>query len=121
MGKMKTKVSRLVVCVAVVALVLSVFALPSMAAEKAKKAAAETMTITGSVVELMKAEKGKPAVMGIKTDKGDYTVSGKKSAELVKLVDKKVEATGSVHESKGKHYINVTSYKVEGEAAPAAK
>jgi len=80
------------------------------------------MTITGSVVELMKGEKGKPAVIGIKTDKGDYMLSGKKSGELTKLVGKKVEATGAVHEKKGKHYINVTSYKVmEGEAAPAAK
>jgi hypothetical protein len=120
MGKMKTKVSRLVVCVAVVALVLSAFALPAMAAEKAKKPAAETMTITGSVVELMKAEKGKPAVMGIKTDKGDYMLSGKKSGELTKLVGKKVEATGTVSEKKGKQYLNVTSYKVM-EAAPAAK
>ena len=119
---MKTKVSRLVVCVAVLALVLSAFALPAMAAEKAKKPAAETMTITGSVVEMMKAEKGKPAVLGLKTDKGDYTLSGKKSAELMKLVGKKVEVTGAVHEKKGKHYLDVTSYKaMEGEAAPAAK
>jgi hypothetical protein len=112
MAKMKTKVSRLVVCVAVVALVLSTFALPVMAAEKAKKPAAETMTITGSVVELMKAEKGKPAVIGIKTDKADYMLSGKKTAELTKLVGKKVEATGAVHEKTGKQYINVKSYKV---------
>jgi hypothetical protein len=116
--KMKTKVSRLVVCVAVVALVFSAFALPAIAAEKAKKAPA-SVTITGSVAELMKGEKGKP-VIGIKTDKGDYMLTGKKSAELTKLVGKKVEATGAVHEKKGKHYINVTSYKVmEGE--PAAK
>jgi hypothetical protein len=122
MAKMKTKVSKLVVCVAVVALVLSAFALPAMAAEKAKKPAAETLTITGSVVELMKAEKGKPAVLGLKTDKGDYTLSGKKSAELTKLVGKKVEATGAVHEKTGKQYFNVKSYKVmEGGAAPAAK
>ncbi len=109
---MKTKVSRLVVCVAVVALVLSAFALPAMAAEKAKKPAAETMVIKGSVVELMKAEKGKPAVIGIKADNGEYIASGKKAAELTKLVGKKVEATGAVHEKTGKQYITVKSYKV---------
>jgi hypothetical protein len=112
MEKMKTMVLRLVVCVAAVAFVLSAFALPAMAAEKAKKAATEPMTITGPVVELMKAEKGKPAVIAIKTDKGEFMPSGKKSGELMKLVGKKVEATGTVHEKKGKHYINVTEYKV---------
>ncbi len=109
---MNKKVSRLVVCVAVVALVLSAFALPVMAAEKEKKPAAESMTITGSVVELMKGEKGKPAVIGIKADKVEYMLSGKKSAELMKLVGKKVEATGTVHEKTGKQYMNVKSYKV---------
>ena len=90
------------------ALVFGAFVMPAIAAEKAK---AEKMTVTGTVVEMGKDKKGH-AYFGIKTDAGDYEVSKKgKGGELAKMVNKKVEATGTVSESKGHKVIHVEGYK----------
>jgi copper(I)-binding protein len=99
----------LLALVVVVAFMGVVFGSPVLAAQKAKNA-----TISGTVVELAKDKNGKVTQVGIKTDKeGDFMVGKKgKGADLMKMVDKKVEVTGAVHESKGKKTIDVKEYKV---------
>lgn len=114
---MEKRIWKLTVCLVSAALVLSVLSLPALAAEKGKKAP-ESTTISGTVVEMGKTSKGQPTY-GIKTEKGDYLVTGKKSADLAKLVGKKVEATGTVTASKDKNSIAVAGFKAL-EAAPPA-
>jgi hypothetical protein len=99
----------LLALVVVVAFMGVVFGSPVLAAQKAKNA-----TISGTVVELAKDKNGKLTKVGIKTDKeGDFQVGKKgKGADLMTLVNKKLEVTGAVHESKGKKTIDVTEYKV---------
>jgi len=64
-------------------------------------------TITGTVVKVGEDQ------VGIKTDSGDIMVGKEgKGAELMQLVDKKVEVTGAVQEAEGKKTINVMEYKV---------
>jgi copper(I)-binding protein len=109
---MSKKFGGLTVLLALVvaaAFMVVVFGSPVLAAQKAK-----TETISGTVVELHKDKSGKVTQVGIKTDKeGDYMVGKKgKGADLMKMVDKKVEVTGAVKESKGKKTIDVTEYKV---------
>lgn len=91
------------------AFMVVVFGSPVLAAQKAKSA-----TITGTVVELHKDKAGKVTKVGIKTEnEGEFQVDKKgRGADLMKLVDKKVEVTGAVHESKGKKTIDVKEYKV---------
>jgi hypothetical protein len=63
-------------------------------------------TITGTVVQ-------SGDQVSIKTDSGDIMVGKEgKGAELMNMVNKKVEVTGAVQESEGKKTINVTDYKV---------
>lgn len=82
----------------VVALVGAVLVMPVLAADQ---------TISGTVVKIGDDQ------VGIKTDSGDIMVGKEgKGAELMQLVDKKVEVTGAVQESEGKKTINVMEYKV---------
>jgi Rieske Fe-S protein len=77
-----------------------------------KKAGPEKVTITGTVTEVKDA-KGKVTHVSIATDQGDFLVLKKgKGKELLKLANKKVEATGTVKEVKGKKHITVSAYKV---------
>ena len=109
---MKRKVSRIMVltmAVALVAFAAAIFAGPSLATKKATE-----MTITGTVIEMAKDKDGKVIKVGIKTDsEGEFSVVRKgKGAELLNMLDKKVEVTGAVYEAKGKKRIAVISYKV---------
>ncbi|MGD8226783.1 MAG: hypothetical protein PVH82_11680 [Desulfobacteraceae bacterium] len=100
------------ISVVVVSLVFLAYALPGLAAEK--RAKAQEMVITGKVIKGDVDEETKFITLHIKTDnQGEYEVLNKaRGRELVNLLDKNVEATGTVKERKGKKYITVTAFKV---------
>jgi DNA/RNA endonuclease YhcR with UshA esterase domain len=117
------KLGIVLVVLAAIALVYA----PVMAADKAAAPAApaaakkdvvkpakvkkEPVTVTGVVTEV-KNKKGKVIGAAIQTDKDTITVVKKgKGADLFKMMGKKIEATGTVAEKKGKKYIYVKSYK----------
>lgn len=80
-----------------------------------KAQAAPKVTVKGTVVAVGKDAKGNVNAVAIRTDEGDYKVVLKgKGKELLKMVDKKVEATGTVREAKGKKSINVSDFKEAG-------
>ena len=82
----------------VVALMGTFLVSPILAAEE---------TISGTVVKMGEDQ------VGIQTDAGDFMVGKEgKGAELMQLVDKKVEVKGAVQEAEGKKTINVMEYKV---------
>lgn len=93
------------------------FSSAGFAAEKKTSApkqaqAAQKVTIQGTVVAAEKDAKGNVKRVAIKTEKGEYRVLLKdKGKELLKLIDKKVEATGTVKEAKGKKSILVSEFK----------
>ena len=108
---MQIKISRInlfMMAVAVIAMV-AIFATPTLAVEKAKQ-----MTITGTVVEMAKDQQGKLTGVAVKTEKeGEFKIVERgKGAELMKMLNKKVEVTGAVQESKGKKTIDVLKYEV---------
>lgn len=84
-------------------LIIMFCALALIAGMSARALLAEEMTI-----------KGKVSQEGIVADDGQmYAVADdEKGTELLKLVDKKVEVTGTVQEQEGKKVITVTEYKV---------
>lgn len=84
-------------------LIIMFCALALIAGMSARALLAEEMTI-----------KGKVSQEGIVSDDGQmYAVADdEKGTELLKLVDKKVEVTGTVQEQEGKKVITVTEYKV---------
>ncbi len=79
-----------------------------------KKPSGEKATLTGTVA-VVKDAKGNVTGGVIKTaDKGEYLFNAKKGKgkDLVSLVDKKVQVTGTVREGKGgKKVIAVSEYK----------
>jgi len=80
-----------------------------------KNAPAPQVTVKGTVVAAGKDAKGNVNAVAIRTEKGDYRVVLKgKGKELLKMVDKKVEATGTVREAKGKKSINISEFKEAG-------
>lgn len=89
-------------------------------AEKASQPAQKGKTsgpvkITGTVVAAGKDAKGNVNVVAIKTDKEQYRVVLKdKGKDLLKMLNKKVEASGTVKESKGKKRIHVSEYREAG-------
>ncbi len=91
-----------------------------VAAEKAastakKPQASEIVKITGTVVAAGKDGQGKINAVAIQTEKDQYRVVLKdKGRDLLKMVNKKVEASGTVKESKGKKRIHVTQYREAG-------
>ena len=72
----------------------------------------ELMQSTGRL--RVKDKDGNVNSVGILTSsEGKFTIAkSKKNAELMKMVDKKLELTGAVKESEGKKTIAVTSYKI---------
>lgn len=81
-----------------------------MAAEKSTPKKVEK--VTGLVVAGAKGKTGAVTTVAIKSDQGEYSVSSKgKGKELLKLIDKKIEVTGTVKEAKGKKTITVTDFK----------
>jgi DNA/RNA endonuclease YhcR with UshA esterase domain len=77
-------------------------------------AADEPQTVAGSVVAVKNA-KGKITGVTIQTEKGEtfkVVIRAGKGKELMNLVDKKVEAKGTVKEKKGLKTITVNEYKV---------
>ena len=109
---MKTKKTCFGGGVLVFLLVFLAHAAPGITSEKPKKM---TMTVTGTVFEMEKDSKGNVSAVGIKTDQeGDLVVAkkGVKGYALLKMVDQKVEVTGTVEEKKGKRIITVTNYTV---------
>jgi hypothetical protein len=78
--------------------------------------AAEEDAIVGTVVAASTDANGKVTAIKIETDEGDYAVAGNdKAKELMALIDKDVEVTGTVKESGGKKIITVTSFEVIAE------
>jgi len=69
--------------------------------------------ITGKVIAAKKDSKtGNILKVAVKTDKAEYLVVNKgKGQDLLKLVDKKVDVTGTVKESKGKKVMTVTEFR----------
>jgi outer membrane usher protein FimD/PapC len=88
------KRNRNLLIVGALAFITMIFLTPVFAAE---------VTIKGTISE-----------KGIVADDGEvYAVAETdKGKELIGLVDKKVEVTGSVEEREGKKVITVTNYKV---------
>jgi hypothetical protein len=91
------------------------------AAPKAKMAAAKStpakmskaqMTVTGTVVA-NKNKAGKVTSFALKEDSGQDIMLSKhgKGMELRKMVGKKIEAIGTLQESKGKKWITVKEFK----------
>jgi hypothetical protein len=109
---MERRKKILLIGVVVVSLAFLAYALPGLAAEKKTKA--QEMVITGKVIKGDVDEETKFITLHIRTDKqGEYEVLNKASGrELVNLLDKNVEATGTVKERKGKKYITVTAFRV---------
>jgi outer membrane lipoprotein-sorting protein len=105
-----------VMALMVLAFVAVVAAAPAVtaAAEKATTGQSVVKTIKGTVVELAKNKQGVVIKVGIKTaEEGNYRVSkNDKGPELLTKVGKTVKATGPVHTSRGKLYIDVTEYEV---------
>jgi hypothetical protein len=87
----------------------------AFAAEKAatKKApAVEKKTVTGTVVAVKKDTKGNVTRVAIKTDSEQITVAkAEKGKDLLKMLDKKVEAKGTLKETQGKKILTVSEVK----------
>lgn len=108
---MERKRKVLAVSTLVASLLLCAFAEPAVAAKKIRLGA---MTITGIVIELQKDKEGKVTSIGIQDEQqGEFVIARRPTGvELMKLVNKRVQATGTVTESEGKKTIIVTHYKV---------
>lgn len=87
---------------------------PQQAAELAAPAAPHSVTISGTVVALGKDAQGKLISVGIRTEKeGEYLVLNEgKGADLMNMLNEKVQVTGAVHERMGKKNISVTQYEL---------
>jgi hypothetical protein len=83
-----------------------------MAKPAMAKMAKSMMTVTGTIMA-NKNKAGKISSYSLKEDSGDSLLLSKhgKGKELRKMVGKKVEATGTLLESKGKKWITVTEFK----------
>jgi hypothetical protein len=78
--------------------------------------AVEEEAIIGTVVAASTDASGKVTAIKIEADDGDYLVANNdKAKELIALIDKDVEVTGTVKESGGKKTITVTSFEVIAE------
>jgi hypothetical protein len=110
---MKSK-TYLIAGMLTVVFVLSLLTMPALASKTEKKGKAQTETISGTIKELSKDRKGKVTAVAIDTDSGQYAIEkkGKMAKELLKMVGKHVEATGTVKVKKGKKSIRISSYKV---------
>ena len=118
---MKTKVTRIAVIMSTV-LFMMVMVSAAYAAEKMKPAAGKTemapaskhqsMTFTGMIVA-NKNKKGKIVSYGLHEDNGQELMLSKhgKGMELRKMVGSKIEATGTVQESKSGKWITVEEFK----------
>ncbi len=83
-----------------------------LAAEKSTSKPKKVEKVTGMVVAAAKDKTGIVTAVAIKSEQGEYAVSSKgKGKELLKLVDKRVEVSGTVREGKGKKTITVTEFK----------
>ena len=85
-------------------LVIGILALALVAFLAGPALSGGTVTITGTVNEDNQ----------IVTDDGKVydVVDTEKGGEVIELVDKKVEATGTVEESEGKMMISITEYEI---------
>jgi uncharacterized protein YdbL (DUF1318 family) len=81
--------------------------------EKATTQKPVTEKITGKVIAAKKDPKtGNLLKVAIKTEKAEYAVVNKgKGKDLLKLLDKKVDVTGTVTEVKGKKLITVAEFR----------
>jgi hypothetical protein len=102
--------------IAVMVILLFALSAPGLATQKIRLG---VMTITGTVVEHGKDKEGKVASVAIQTEEqGNFEVTQRRkgtSVELTKLINKKVEVTGTVVEEDGKKIITATFYKLLGE------
>jgi hypothetical protein len=108
---MERKKRVLAVSTLVATLLLCAFAEPAVAAKKIRLG---VMTITGIVIELQKDKEGKVTSVGIQDEQqGKFVIARRpKGIKLMKLVNERVQVTGTVTESDGKKTIIVTDYKV---------
>jgi hypothetical protein len=105
----------LMVAISVTPLLASEAQKPMQAMEHAAQhSMMDTETISGSVTELSKDATGAVASVGIETEnEGAFVVANDpKGEELKQLLNKKIEVTGTVHETEGRKIINVRDYKV---------
>ena len=73
----------------------------------------EEQAIIGTVTVADKDASGKVTAVKIVADEGEYLVADNdKGKELLALVDKDVDASGTVKSSDGKKTITVTSFEV---------
>jgi hypothetical protein len=108
-------VFSLMVAISVTPLLASEAGTPMQVMEQtAQHLAMDTETISGSVTELSKDAAGAVTSVSIKTEnEGAFVVANDpKGEELKQLLNKKIEVTGTVHESEGQKIINVLDYKV---------
>lgn len=110
---MKSKGKWFYVGVAVMVILLFALSEPGFAAKKTRLG---VMTVTGTVVERGKDKEGKVASVAIQTEaQANFEVTQRRkgtSVELMKLINKKVEVTGTVVEKDGRKIITATCYKV---------
>ena len=101
--KKKTQLLLLICCALMMTLL---FAMVAIAEE-------EEESVIGTVTAATTDSAGKVTAVKIVSDEGDYLVANNdKGKELLKFVDKDVDASGTVKESGGKKTITVTEFEV---------
>ncbi len=101
--KRNTQILTLMCCALMMTLLFAVVAV----------AEEEEESIIGTVTAATTDSSGKVTAVKIVTDDGEYLVANNdKGKELLKLVDKDVDASGSIKESGGKKTITVTEFEV---------
>jgi hypothetical protein len=101
------KNSHLLLLICCGLLMTLLFAMVAIAEEE------EEESVIGTVTAATTDSAGKVTAVKIVTDEGDYLVANNdKGKELLKFVDKDVDASGTVKESGGKKTITVTEYEV---------
>jgi hypothetical protein len=97
------------------AILVALWGAGALAAEKSKgkgAAAGEKSTVTGTVVAAAKDAKGNVTAVAIQTDKGPISVArADKGRDLLKMLNKKVEATGTMKETEGKKTMRVSEVR----------
>ena len=101
--KKNTQLLLLICCALVMTLL---FAMVAIAEE-------EEESVIGTVTAATTDSAGKVTAVKIVSDDGEYLVANNdKGKELLKFVDKDVDASGTVKESDGKKTITVTEFEV---------
>ncbi len=99
------------VCITCLVLLIALFStVPSASAATAE----DTISIEGVVEAVEVGDDGKPSIIVINTEDGEYEVmQGGKFPDLAGLIGAKVVATGTVKEEEGFRFILVDEFTVE--------